>query len=225
MNPRSIVRPQFGSFLAMALFVTLRVMQAQSDSPAMLHLPKPEQKGGRPLMEVLRDRQSRREFSAEPIAVQDLSNVLWAAFGINRPANDHRTAPSAMNSQEIDLYVARSDGLWIYGAKSNLLHRISERDVRPELSGQPFVKAAPLTLIFVANLERLEKAAPTDRLFYAAADTGYISQNVYLYCASRGLATVVWAIGNSDRTREALRLKSDQRPILAQTLGHPNSEN
>jgi SagB-type dehydrogenase family enzyme len=196
---------------------------AGSAEVEIVRLPPPEQTGGRPLMEVLRDRQSIREFGPGALSDQELSNLLWAAFGINRQATAHRTAPSAMNSQEIDLYVGRADGWWRYQASSNVLEQIAAEDVRSRLRGQPYVTQAPLLLVFVADFARMPKAQPADRLFYAAADTGFISQNVYLYCASRRLATVVWAIGADDVIRGVLKLGPDQRPILAQSVGYPKA--
>lgn len=184
-------------------------------------LPPPCLNGGKPLMEALKDRQSQREFSTKPLEPQLLSDLLWAAFGINRPGNDHRTAPSAMNSQEIDVYVVLAEGVFIYNAKTHRLDPVAAGDLRRETGGQGFVKVAPVALVFVADLARMVKAKPEVKEPYAWVDTGFISQNVYLYCASAGLATVVHELGDRLELAKALKLRGDQKIILAQSVGYP----
>jgi SagB-type dehydrogenase family enzyme len=159
--------------------------------------------------------------SPVPIHVLGLPPLLWAAFGINRPGNDHRTAPSAMNSQEIDVYVVLADGVFVYNAKAHRLDPVAEGDQRPKTGKQGFVKVAPVALVFVVDLARMVKAKPEIRESYAWVDTGFISQNVYLYCASAGLATVVHELGDRQSLTEALKLRSDQKVILAQSVGYP----
>jgi nitroreductase len=181
-------------------------------------LPKPRQEGGQPLLQVLKSRQSVREISADPVPLQALSDLLWAAFGFNRPEIAHRTAPSAMNSQEMDVYVALASGVYLYDAKANLLQPVLARDIRALTGGQPYVKEAPIAVILVADYARLVKAKPEDKPFYAAIDAGYISQNIYLYCASEGLATVVHEI-NRGPVVEALKLRPDQKIVIAQSVG------
>lgn len=184
-----------------------------------ISLPAPDTTGGKPLMTALKERQTRREMASAPLASADLSNLLWAAFGINRPENDHRTAPSAMNSQEIDLYVATADGVFVYEPKPHVLRQIWQNDIRSLTSGQDHAKTAPVILLFVADLSRLAKARPETRSCYASFDAGCISQNVYLYCASAGLATVVYDL---DRVAVAKRLNfgKEQQIIMAQAVGH-----
>lgn len=195
---------------------------AGAESPdSSLALPPPRRDGGMPLMQALRERQSKRDFTAQPLAPQALSDLLWAAFGINRPDNDHRTAPSGMNAQEMDLYVALAEGVYVYDAKAHRLNRVSAEDVRAKTGGQDFVKVAPLALVYVADFARMVKAKPEVKEPYAWNGAGYISQNVYLYCASAGLATVVHELGDRRPLAEALKLRPDQRIILAQAVGHP----
>lgn len=153
-------------------------------------LPSPQTEIGRPLMQVLKDRSSARSFSPKELPAQVQSNLLWAAFGVNRPESGKRTAPSAMNWQEIDVYVAAANGLYVYDAKANRLIPVVRDDVRSQTGTQPFVKDAPLNLVYVADLSRTRGSSP-ERDTYVAADTGFIAQNVYLFCASEGLATVV----------------------------------
>ena len=192
----------------------------EAAEPGPIQLPSPQTDGGQPLMRVLRDRKTLREFSPKPLPVQLLSNLLWAGFGINRPDNGHRTAPSAMNSQEIDLYVVSVDGIFLYEPKANRLQPVAGGDLRARTGGQDFVKTAPVALLFVADLPRLTKAQPKERERYAWIDSGYISQNIYLFCASEGLATVVHELDRA-ALKEKLRLKPDQVIILAQSVGFP----
>lgn len=185
-------------------------------------LPTPRMEGGKPLMNALKERQSGREFSPSALPAQVLADLLWAGNGINRPEIAHRTAPSAMNSQEIDIYVALADGTYLYDAKNNRLMPVAAGDLRAKTGGQDFSKVAPVALIFVADLSRLTKAKPEDKERYAAIDTGYISQNIYLYCASAGLATVVHELDRKPLL-EALHLQPEQSIIIAQSVGYPQA--
>ena len=176
---------------------------------------------GRPLMQVLKDRSSSRAFSGEKLPTQVLSNLLWAAFGVNRPDAGKRTAPSAMNWQEIDIYVASADGLSLYDAKAHALKPVLSEDIRALTGRQPFVQEVPVNLVYVADFARMGKAEVDDKILCSAADTGFISQNVYLYCASEGLATVVRGAVDRPALAKAMRLRPDQRVILSQSVGYP----
>jgi SagB-type dehydrogenase family enzyme len=216
LMPKHVLR-HFG--LVMLTFIACATLAvAQELNPIVL--PPPQTSGGRPLMQVLKDRHSTREFSSEKLPPQVLSNLLWAAFGVNRP-DGKRTAPSAMNWQEIDIYVATQDGLYLYDAKANALNPVLAQDVRGATGQQPFVKEAPVDLVYVADLAKTRRAGGEDQTLYTAADTGFIAQNVYLFCASEGLAVVVR--GSVDRTALAklIKLRPDQKIILAQTVGYP----
>ncbi len=184
-------------------------------------LVKPQTDGGKPLMQVLKDRSSSRSFSSAKLPPQVLSNLLWAAFGINRPDSGGRTAPSAKNLQEINIYIAMEDGLHLYDARTHALIPVLAEDIRALTGLQSFVKDAPMNLVYVADLARLSGLSEEDKVLYSAADTGFISENVYLFCASEGLATVVR--GSLDRKvlAEAMKLRPDQKIILAQTIGYP----
>jgi nitroreductase len=186
-----------------------------------IRLVEPQMEGGRPLMQVLKERKSSRAFSTEQLPAQVLSNMLWAAFGINRPDSGKRTAPSARNWQEIDVYVATADGLYLYEARGHLLRRVLAEDIRALTGRQPFVGEVPINLIYVADFSRMGGAADEDKVLYSAAGTGFISQNVYLYCASEGLATVVRGLVDRQALAKAMKLRSDQRVILAQSVGYP----
>jgi nitroreductase len=188
-----------------------------------IDLPPPHQSGGLPLMQAFRERQTQRDFKTNALGTQQLSDLLWAAFGINRPATDHRTAPSAMNSQEVDIYVALPNGLFLYDPKPHRLQPVWAADLRAMTGGGDFAKVAPVALIYVADLARLTKvtkASPERKEFYATVDTGFVSQNVYLLCASAGLATVVHDLDRAPLSR-AMNLRPDQRIVLAQAVGYP----
>ena len=186
-----------------------------------IRLLQPQMDGGRPLMQVLKDRKTSRAFSSEKLPMQVLSNMLWAAWGVNRPESGKRTAPSAMNWQEIDVYVALADGLYLYDAKAHILKLVLAEDIRVATGPQPFVKDAPVNLIFVSDFSKMGNAPADQKDFYSATDTGFISQNVYLYCASEGLATVVRGYVDRPALAKVMKLRPDQKVILAQTVGYP----
>lgn len=169
-------------------------------------------------MQVLKDRKTTRDFAADKLSPQVLSNLLWAAFGVNRP-DGRRTAPSAMNWQEIDVYVAISDGLFLYNAKANRLDPVLAQDLRAATGMQDFVGIAPVNLVYVADLSKA--GSRSDAEFFSAADAGFIAQNVYLFCASENLATVVR--GGIDRAGlgKTMKLRPEQKILLAQTVGYP----
>ena len=184
-----------------------------------IRLPEPKMEGGKPLMEVLKERKTIRSFNTEKLSDQVLSNLLWAAWGVNRP-DGRRTAPSASNMQEIDVYVAKEDGLYLFDAKEHALKLVLEEDLREKTGTQKFVKDVPVNLIYVADFAKM-KGPEKIKEFYSAADTGFISQNVYLFCASQGLGTVVRGLVNREALGEAMKLRSDQRVILSQSVGYP----
>ncbi len=191
-----------------------------AQEPKVIQLSPPQMDGGKPLMRALKERASARTFSPEKLPPQVLSNMLWAAFGINRPDSGGRTAPSASNSQEMDIYVAMADGLFLYDAKAHTLKAILGEDLRGFTGRQAFVKEAPVNLIYVSDQSKMPRATPGDRDFYAAAHTGFISQNVYLFYASEGLATVVRASVDRPALAKAMGLRPDQKITLVQTVGY-----
>jgi len=208
--------------VATALF-WLGVAAPKAGERKPIPLPAPQTEGGKPLMQALKQRQTIRELKPEKLPAQLLANLLWAGCGINRPGSGQRTAPSAMNSQEVDLYVALPEGLYLYDVKPHQLLPVLDRDLRAKTSRQPFATNAPVVLIFVADLPRLTKAKPERREFYGAVDTGFISQNIYLYCASEGLATVVYDLDRAPLAT-AMNLRPEQKIILAQAVGYPRDQ-
>lgn len=189
--------------------------------PKTIALPQPDRKGGMPLMEALDKRCSTREFAEKALPEQTLSNLLWAAWGINREESDKHTAPSSNNKQEIDIYVAKADGLFKYIPKGHFLEKISDEDIRSSCGNQSFVATAPLNLIYVADLARTDQKDFTVEPIASYSNAGFISQNVYLFCASEGLATVVRGWVDKDLLPAKLQLKPSQKIILAQTVGFP----
>ena len=194
-----------------------------AQEPKEIMLPKPQTDGGMPLMQALKARQSSREFSAEKLPLQVLSNLLWAADGVNRP-DGKRTAPSAVNWQNIDIYVALSDGLYLYSPAENILKGILPDDVRAATGRQDFVKEVPVNLVFVADFSKISRGTDEDKNFYSAAHTGFISQNAYLFCASQGLATVVRGLIDRESMAKLMKLRPDQKVMLAQSVGYPKKK-
>jgi SagB-type dehydrogenase family enzyme len=188
-------------------------------------LPAPDRTGGKPLMQALNERQSTRTFTEVKISEQQLSELLWAAWGINRPADKKRTAPSARNMQEVDVYVSMQSGLYLYSAETHTLKQIHNRDIRSLCGTQDFVATAPLNLIYVADMGKLGKnegdeITETD-LLWSYANTGFIAQNVYLYCASANLGCVVRGMIPKGKLAPEMGLRTNQVIILGHTIGVP----
>jgi nitroreductase len=182
-------------------------------------LPAPETSGGKPLMQALKERKSTREFSPEKLSPQVLSNLLWAAWGINRE-DGRRTAPSSSNRQEIDIYVVTSDGAYVYDAKGNALKPVASGDLRKQTGTVAFVGEAGLNLVYVADFSKMGSGDENSKNATANANAGFIAQNVYLFCASEGLGTVVRGSVPRAELSKALNLRPDQRITLAQTVGY-----
>lgn len=188
-------------------------------------LPAPDKTGGKPLMQALNERQTTRSFTEENLSQQQLSDLLWAAWGINRPDLKKRTAPSARNVQEIDVYVALSGGTYIYVAESHTLKQINIKDLRKTTGSQSFVGDAALNIVYVADMEKLgkkegEKIEDSD-LLMTYSNAAFIAQNIYLYCASANLGCVIRGTIPKERLATEMGLRSNQRIILAQTVGVP----
>jgi len=194
---------------------------AAAQEVRMVKLPTPDMQGGKSLMQALLARHSTREFSANPLPQQELSNLLWAAAGVNRPQTGQRTAPSAHDWREIDVYVATADAVYVYEPGKHALRQVIAGDLRARTGVQDFVATAALNLVYVANLDRMSGADAEQKSFYSVADAGFIAQNVYLYCASAGLGTVVRGSIDREALASALGLKPRQKIILAQSVGYP----
>jgi nitroreductase len=190
-----------------------------------IDLPSPDKTGGKPLMQALSERQTTRSFTNDTLTHQQLSDLLWAAFGINRPELGKRTAPSAMNWQEIDLYLTLPGGCYVYSAESNRLKFISNKDLRKATGSQDFVAGAAMNILYVADMGKRGKKEGEEikdsDLFMSYADAGLIAQNVYLYCASANLGCVVRGTVPKGTLAGDLGLRSNQIILLAHTVGIP----
>jgi hypothetical protein len=188
-----------------------------------MKLPPPRTDGGKPLMQALWLRRSIREYAPRPLPPQVLSDLLFSAFGINRPATGDRTAPYWRHVMVIDVYVARADGVWLYEPKRHVLMPHLQADIRSQTGLQDFVGTAPINLVYVAHGERMEGISAQERRLYASVDAGFIGQNVYLFCASEGLATVFRGAVDHAKLARTLRLDAGQFVTFAQTVGYPKT--
>jgi SagB-type dehydrogenase family enzyme len=206
----------------MKTLLTLMIMTTSIFASSQdISLPEPQKTGGKPLMEALNDRQSHREFSERELDLQTLSNLLWAAFGYNRMEDKKRTAPTSRNYQEIEVYVTLPSGLYVYDALENKLEIKHGRDIRANTGLQDFVANAPLNLIYVANQAKVQDPHSDRQLRASHTNSGFIAQNVYLYCASAGLVAVVRAWFDEDDLKKAMELDENMKIILTQTVGYP----
>ena len=188
---------------------------------APIALPAPVTDGGKPLMSVLKSRASVREYAGDALPQQTLANLLWAAWGVNRP-DGRRTAPSASNRQEIEIYVTLPAGAYVWDAQANVLKPVKAGDHRAETGMQPFPGTAALNLVYVADLSKLSRPATDPQaMMNVGADAGFIAENVYLFCTSEGLATVVRAMIPKEALAKTLGLRDSQVIVLAQTVGLP----
>ena len=183
-------------------------------------LPAPQREGGLPLMEALMKRRSSRKFSEREIDLQTLSDLLWATFGFGG-GGKRRTAPSSHNRQETDLYVALSSGTYVYDPAENMLRLVLAEDIRALTGMQDFVPVAPLNLVYVADTSKITGKDERGTIETAYVDTGFISQNAYLFCASVGLSTVTRAMIDKPALAAKLSLRPEQVITLAQTVGYP----
>jgi nitroreductase len=183
-------------------------------------LPAPRKEAGKPLMQALGLRRSIREYSQRELSAQVLSDLLWAAYGINRPSGD-RTAPYWRHIMVIDIYATMADGVWLYEPKQHALRPHLSADIRARTGTQDFVATAPLNLVYVVHGERMKDVSPEDRRLYGSVDAAFAGQNVYLYCASEGLATVFRGALDHEALGRAMRLGEGQFVAFAQTVGYP----
>lgn len=204
--------------LSAALLVPAVALAADPAKP--VPLPKPRTEGGMPLLAALKQRASSREFRPDPLPAQLLSDLLWAAVGVNRP-DGRRTAPSPLNRQALDVYVVRADGAFLFDPKAHALVPVAGGDLRKLTGGQPFVATAPVNLVYVLDGAKLKDMNAESLSLYGAAEAGFVSQNVYLFCASEGLATVVRGMVPREALAPALGLRPEQKIVLSQTVGFP----
>ena len=185
-----------------------------------INLPPPRSEGGQALTATFKLRRSTREYSDRPLPVQTLSDLLWAAFGVNRPASGDRTVPYWRHIMVMEIYVAMADGVWLYEPKAHTLLPHSKDDIRAQTGLQDFVGTAPLNLIYVAHGELMTDISVEERRLYASVDTGFMGQNVYLFCASEGLGTVFRGAVDGAKLGRTLQLQDQQFVTFAQTVGY-----
>ena len=186
-----------------------------------IKLNNPDKSRGSTVMKALSDRESVREYEAKELSLQDLSDLLWAANGVNRP-DGKRTAPSANNRQEIDVYVVNKEGAYLYDASANSLKGLTKGDFRKAVAAsQDFAATAPVSLVLVANLEKLGDPAAENTRLTAGMDAGIVSQNINIFCAAVGLATVTRGTMNQAELKKALKLSDNQSLMLNNPVGFP----
>ena len=217
-----MTRRQAGAGILAGAALSAAPALAAAEELQPLALPAPRGEGGRALTACLKLRRSIRDYADRPLPIQVLSDLLWAAFGINRPSGD-RTAPYWRHIMVIDIYAAMVNGVWLYEPKAHTLLPHLKDDIRALTGLQDFVATAPLNLVYVAHGERMTDVAAEERRLYASVDTGFIGQNVYLFCASEGLATVFRGAVDYARLGRALRLPEQQFVTFAQTVGYPRA--
>jgi nitroreductase len=208
---------------SLGLMGRLRPKPAIGEATASIALPAPDVQGGMSLLDALRKRASRRDFSDQALPDGLLSGLLWAAYGINRTSEGGRTAPSALNSQEVDIFLALPSGAYCYEAKGHRLNLAAAADLRRITGYQDFVDTAPLDLVYVADYARMSRIPVTHRISLASVAAGAIAQNVYLFCASAGLSSVLRAWIDREAIADALGLTHDQHVLLSHTVGFPRA--
>jgi SagB-type dehydrogenase family enzyme len=197
------------------------IFSLKAQEMKIVKLLPPDLKSGKSLMISLNERKSSREFSKKDLPIQELSNLLWAANGINRTAEGKHTAPSARNWQDIDIFVVMKEGVYLYDATLSQLKPIVSGDFRSSAGTQEFVANAPVNLVYVSDYSRMKDAKEDSKPVYAAADAAFMAENVYLYCASADLAVVVRASVDKEKLAVVLKLNFTQNIVLAQTVGYP----
>lgn len=210
-------------YLVLAIFALLASIPSNAifaQSEADIKLPAANKTGGKPLMQALNERSSAREFSDKELTLQELSDLLWAADGINRPELGKRTAPTAMNWQDLDIYVVLRSGIYLYAPKEHTLILKKAGNFMKTTGKQPFVENAALNLIFVSDFNKMKTDNIEDKQVYAGIHAGCIIQNVYLYCASVGLNTVTRRFIPFEDLKKAMGLADNEHIIMSQTVGY-----
>jgi len=205
----------------LALGITALVLGTLPLPAQDIQLPAPDTKGGKPLMECMTLRKSSRSFSSKKLSPQILSNIFYAADGISRK-DGRKTVPTARNARNQMIYAATADGSWLYQPATNTLKKLGSKDIRSVCGKQGFHADAPLVLIYVAEPAKVGNT-PEQQQNFAANHAGYSSQNVYLYAASEGLATVVCAMVDRDALAKALDLPVSQQIMYSQPIGYPGN--
>jgi len=200
------------TIITTAMLCMVMVAAAQEVRP----LPKPDKKAKMTLFQALDRRESVREYSDREIPERTLSNLLWAACGINRPGQGRITAPSAINAQDITVYVCRQDGAWKYDAAAHALTKVSDKDLRKQVAGfQDFAATAPVSLVLVSDISKVRNHSEL-----GAMDAGYVSENICLACTALGLATVPRATMDKAELAKELKLGDSEVLMLNNPVGY-----
>ncbi len=197
------------------------VPQVQALEP--IKLTPPDLSQSKPLLQVLQERKSTKAFDTKPVSNKTLSNLLWAAYGINRPDSGKRTIATASNCQDMDVYVVFAHGVYVYQGQDHSLKPVLAKDVRPLAATQAYAQKAPIQLVYVSDYKKMDDRFAAKKPIYSAFHAGSISQNVYLYCASAGLGAVVRDGVNREALAKALKLSDSQVIVMAQTVGYPQT--
>jgi SagB-type dehydrogenase family enzyme len=206
-------------------FAMVFVLYAFGQEMKPIQLPEPKLDSSKSLAQALKDRKTSREYSGDKLPEQTLSNLLWSAWGINRADSGRRTAPSAVNWQETDLYVSTTQGMYLYDPKGNALIPVVPGDIRALTYTQvDRFKDAPLNLVYVADFQKMGDRKEEEKMVAAAMDTGFIAENVYLYCASENLPTCFRLSIDREKLGQALKLRPTQKIMGAQSVGLPKGK-
>jgi len=214
--------------LRIAIFFVagLMVLQVFSETPTgnnrIIQLPKPRTEGGLPLLNALKHIQTSFSFDKEDFSLQQISDMLWAAYGINKSQAGKRTAPSVMNYQDSEIYLSIKKGVYRWEPQSNILICVLDRDIRTLTGGDHrFASFVAVNIIYVSNFDKLKDIPRNKKEVYAAAHAGFISQNVYLWSSSFGYATVVRGWVDREKLQEVMGLEKNRRVIFTQSVGYP----
>ena len=211
------------TFLIILLqIVLINALFGQGMKKRAIELPEPEiEAEGTSLMKALAERASEREYREEPIGLQHISNMLWAANGINRPKEEKRTAPSAINAQDIDVYILLKSSVYRYDAHKHMLNRETVGDYRFAVAGrQENVAEAYMIFLLVSDFSRFDRGDQEQKFTWANMDAGFVGQNILLYCASENFATVPRAQMNKEKLRDLLDLEDSQHLMLNFPVSH-----
>ena len=210
---------------ASVAFAMVFVLSAFCQELKPIQLPEPKLDSSKSLAQALKDRKTSREYDGDSLPEQTLSNLLWAAWGINRPDSGKRTAPSAVNWQETDLYVSTTQGMYLYDPKGNALIPVVPGDIRALTYTQvDRFKDAPLNLVYVADFQKMGDRKEEEKMVVAGMDTAFIAENVYLYCASENLPTCFRVSIDREKLGQALKLRPTQKIMGAQSVGLPKGK-
>lgn len=202
------------------LFVLMMASGMFAQEKEIIKLPEPQINKGVPLMQAFKNRASERNFSEREIPLQEMANLLWAANGFNRPEESRRTVPTSQNKQEIEIYLSTKDGLFLYDAKQHALVTIHTKDIRAITGMQGYVAKAPANIIIVADLAKMAGNDIEVKKQTANIDAGFVSQNIYLYCASENMATVVRGSVDREKLAAEMQLGDGFFIVVAQTVGY-----